>query len=107
MTMSQRDLEGPDKVTSSQERRAVLRQAENMLDLDPTPTKYTQTIRNLIMELALLDGMYELMAQNNRDLREELQRVKDIVGEDLPHWYLTHRLYALVYPQELIEEMLK
>jgi len=76
-----------------------------MLDLEPA-SKYHQTIKNLILELSLLDGLYELLSREHVQLQDELQRVKDIIGEDLPHWYLTHRLYALVYPQELIEEML-
>lgn len=67
---------------------------------DPAP----QLVRELATELALVDSLYTMLEAEYMRLKSHHRYLQTVLHEDLAQAHFTHRLYALIYTDEQIEE---
>jgi hypothetical protein len=92
-------------ISTPEQRKKVLAQAENYLEFGDPGHVADSIIRALMMELAILDGLYMVIHSGYLELAGELNDIKSVIHEDLPGGYMTHRLYALTYSTAELQEM--
>jgi hypothetical protein len=93
-------------ITSPEQIADLVEKAERYLKFSPHAESHG-LIRELTTELALMYSLYLMVHQEFAWKKEEYQRIREIIAEDLPTSHLTHRLYVLVYDPDQLETLLR